>query len=96
MKTLGEAIREFFSREGLAARGGKVDLEAAWRQAAGEATAARTTLGVVKRGVLCIGVDSAPLLHELNSFQKKQLTEAMRALCPKAGIVELRFSVRTK
>ncbi len=97
IQSLGDAIQQYLRKEGLLARrSGGEDLESAWREAAGETTAARTRLCTLKRGVLRVEVEGAPLLHELESFRKAALTDAMRRLCPKSGIREIRFLVRSK
>ncbi len=96
VKTLGEAIQQYLQKEGLLSRSGKEDLPEAWRAAAGEEIAGHTQVCAMKRGVLRILVDSAPLLHELESFRKAELLEAMRGRCPKVTIRELRFVVQSR
>lgn len=96
MKTLGEAIQQFLKAQGLLARRGKEDLTAAWREAAGEAVAGHSRVCAPRKGVLRIEIDSAPLLHELNSFRRGELLAAMQRLCPRAALVEIRFAPNSK
>lgn len=96
IKTLGEAIRQFIEREGLLSRRPGDALSTAWKEVAGEGISSHTRVCALKSGILQVEVDSAPLLHELDSFRKNELLEALKRACPRSDLRGLRFTVQSR
>jgi predicted nucleic acid-binding Zn ribbon protein len=83
---------ELAARTGFGRLRATQEYEAAWQRVAGEAIAAQTRVGSLRRGVLEIVVASSPLLQEL-TFRKAALCAALAAALPEQRIEALRFRV---
>jgi predicted nucleic acid-binding Zn ribbon protein len=93
---LGEILSRLFAARGWGRRHERARLEEAWSAAIGISGAAHTRVGLLRRGVLEIVVDSAVLLQELAHFQKRILLEQLRSRLPGVTINDLRFRAGTK
>lgn len=88
---LGEILSRLFTARGWGRRGERQRLEAAWNAAVGDAIAARTRIGSLKRGVLEIEVGNGVLMQELASFRKRKLLDDLKAKLPDTPLRELKF-----
>ena len=66
-------------------------LSDAWATLTGEGIAARTRIRSFKDGNVVIEVDSPALLHELNSFMKRQLLLGLQATAAGRDVAGLRL-----
>jgi predicted nucleic acid-binding Zn ribbon protein len=92
---LGEILSRLFAARGWGRRQERARLEEAWSAAMGTSGAGHTRVGLLRRGVLEIVVDSAVLLQELAHFQKRALLEQLRSRLPETPINDLRFRAGT-
>lgn len=88
---LGEILSRLFAARGWGRRHERARLEEAWEAAIGTSGASHARVGLLRRGVLEVVVDSAVLLQELAHFQKRRLLEQLRARLPGVTINDLRF-----
>ena len=88
---IGEVLSRLFVARGWGRKQDRLRLEAAWSEAAGPETAAKTRVGALKRGVLEIEVVGAVLMQELASFQKRALLQRLREQLPGVTVSDLRF-----
>ena len=88
---LGEILGRLFAARGWGRRHERVRLEEAWAAVIGTSGATHTRVGLLRRGVLEIVVDSAVLLQELAHFHKRSLLEKLRTRLPGVTINDLRF-----
>ena len=93
---LSRAVSELIALKGLARVQGEAQLETIWRDLAGPKFAGRTKVLGIRRGVLQIGVGSAPLLSELVSFHQRALLRCLHERHPHLGIRDLRFRLRSE
>ncbi len=92
-RPLGDALGALFAQKGLARLHAASELEAAWREAAGENVASRTKVGGVRHGVLSISVSHPALLEELSAFRKAELLATLRERVPHLSLHDIRFRV---
>ena len=90
-RTLADALSEVVSLRGLARVGGDRQLAESWEHVSGPQIAARTRVIGIKRGVLQIGVDNAPLLSELISFHQNEFLKQLQGKFPVLKIRDLKF-----
>jgi predicted nucleic acid-binding Zn ribbon protein len=88
---LAEILSRLFTARGWGRRQGRLHLEKAWEEVAGEELAAQTRVGALRRGVLEVTVANAVLLQELTHFHKRRLLEQLRLKLPSTPITDLRF-----
>ncbi len=88
---LADILGRLFTARGWGRRQGRLQLEDAWTAAIGPQGMAHTRVGGLRRGVLEVLVDNAPLLQELAHFQKRTLLEQLRRQLPNTVIHDLRF-----
>jgi predicted nucleic acid-binding Zn ribbon protein len=88
---LGEILGRLFAARGWGRRHERTRLEEAWSAAIGTSGATHTRVGLLRRGVLEIVVDSGVLLQELAHFQKRSLLKKLRARLPGVTINDFRF-----
>jgi predicted nucleic acid-binding Zn ribbon protein len=88
---LGEILSRLFAARGWGRRHERLRLEETWAEIVGPRASGHTRVGVLRRGVLEIVVDSSVLLQELAHFQKRQLLEQLRARLTGMTINDLRF-----
>jgi len=77
MRSLGEALKGYVKRSGLASRLKHQELYRVWRQALRE-RADRTRITSVRSGTLEVEVDSAALVQELE-FERRNLEKLLQA-----------------
>lgn len=92
---LGEILSRLFAARGWGRRQGRLKLEEAWAEVAGPDHAGHTKVGVLRRGVLEILVDSAVLLQELANFHKRKLLQKLREQMRNTTFTDLRFRMGT-
>ncbi|MBW3539831.1 MAG: DUF721 domain-containing protein [Planctomycetes bacterium] len=80
---------------GLARRGSEAQLNELWRRIAGEKLAAGSRVAGIRRGVLQVAVDSAPLLSELAGFHRTSLLSAMRRERPDLELRDIKFRLQS-
>ncbi|MFO0843927.1 MAG: DUF721 domain-containing protein [Gemmataceae bacterium] len=88
---LAEILSQLFTARGWGRRQGRLHLEKAWAEVAGERFAPHTRVGALRRGVLEVQVGNAVLLQELTQFHRRPLLERLRARLPDTPITDLRF-----
>src|SRR5713101_1746937 len=93
---LGEILSRLFAARGWGRRHERIQLEEAWSEVIGQRGADHTRVGILRRGVLEILVDSSVLLQELAHFQKRHLLEQLRSRLPAIAIKDLRFRAGVK
>lgn len=92
--SIREVLALVFKQHGI---GGDPKLRrvvAAWREAVGSESFARTRVVSFLRNVLSVEVDSAALLQELAVYRKRELLQALRRV--EASISEVKFRVGGK
>jgi predicted nucleic acid-binding Zn ribbon protein len=90
-KQLSESLSEIVALRGLAKREGDTQLAEIWSNVAGKRISQSTRVIAIKRGVLNVGVRSAPLLSELAAFQKTELLEALQKQHADLKIRDIKF-----
>ena len=88
---LAEILSQLFTARGWGRRQGRLHLERAWADVAGEQFAPHTRVGALRRGVLEVQVGNAVLLQELTHYHRRRLLEQLRARLPGTPITDLRF-----
>lgn len=89
---IGDILSQIMARRGLARVQSGEAFAAAWKEAAGEAIAAYTRAGLVRRGVLEVKVANSVLVQEL-TFRKAALVADLARLLPDERIADVRFRV---
>lgn len=93
-KKMADVLSELMARRGYARQQAGEDLNAAWRQAAGELIGRQTRAGLVRRGALEVVVANSVLLQEL-TFQKESILASLATLLPQERINGLKLRVGT-
>ena len=88
---IGEVLARLFTLRGWGRRQGRLHLERAWAEAAGEEYAKQTRVAGLRRGVLEVEVANAVLLQELVHYHKRRLLEQLRGRLPEVTLTDLRF-----
>jgi len=91
---IGDILGRLFTARGWGRRQGRLKLESAWTEAAaavGPQVAEHTRVGALRRGVLEVVVDSAPLLQELAHYHKRRLLQELRRRLTDTAVTDLRF-----
>jgi len=91
-KPIADVLSELLARRGYARIQSAGLCIEAWREAAGEALAASTRPGAIRRGVLEVVVSNSTLVQEM-SFQKLALLGKLAELLPDENIRDLKFRV---
>jgi predicted nucleic acid-binding Zn ribbon protein len=91
-KPIAEVIAQLIQRRGYAQVRAASEWNEAWRQAAGEAFAAVTEVGLLRRGTLEVTAANSLVVQELG-FEKERILAALQAARPDAGLKQLRFKV---
>lgn len=73
---------------------GDAQLSDIWRETAGSRLAEQSVVLGVRRGVLHVGVASAPLLNEVASFHKASLLRQLQQNYAWLRVRDLRFKLR--
>lgn len=93
---LANALSRLIALRGLARVKGEAQLQEAWKEVAGERIAKHSRALEIRRGVLHIGVNNAPMLGELASFHKLNLLTKLKSDYPGLKIRDLKFLLKTK
>lgn len=93
---LSEAISQFISKRGLAARRSTSQIADAWKRASGERIAASSRYLCTRDRTVFIGVFNSALLTELVSFHAATLLAKLQAECPNMKIDSIRFQLKTQ
>ncbi len=88
---LREILSRLFTARGWGRRQGRLRLEQAWADAAGEELAKNSRVAGMRRGVLEVEVANAVLMQELAHYHKRRLLEQLRGRLPELTITDLRF-----
>ncbi len=88
---IGDILGRLFVQRGWGRRQGRLHLEQAWAEVAGEEIARQTRVAGMRRGVLEVEVGSAVLLQELSHYHKRRLLEGLRARLAGTTLTDLRF-----
>jgi predicted nucleic acid-binding Zn ribbon protein len=92
---IGEILGRLFAARGWGRRQGRLQLEEAWREAAGPKAAEHTRVAGVRRGIMEVLVDNAVLMQELAGFRKRKLLEALRGRLTNVTLHDLKFKAGT-
>ena len=89
---LGTVLDGLLGRRGLGRQHRQIeDVRAAWVRAAGEGTAAHTSVRSLRDGIVWIDVDSAALCHQLAAFERERLLVALTEGLTHAHVTDVRF-----
>jgi predicted nucleic acid-binding Zn ribbon protein len=77
-RSLADSLSELVALRGLARAGGDRQLTEIWNSVVGAEIAARTRVIGIKRSVLQVGVDNAPLLSELAAFHQADYLKTLQ------------------
>jgi predicted nucleic acid-binding Zn ribbon protein len=94
VEPVGKILRRVLKEHGLDRPKELKEIEIAWRDVAGPDVSAETSVLSFRKGVLTIGVSSAPLLSELTTYQREELLAALRARLPEPTVQDLGFRLR--
>jgi predicted nucleic acid-binding Zn ribbon protein len=90
---LSLALSELIAQRGYAQVQGDARLQAAWNEAAGPTIARQTRALAIRRGVLHVAVDHAPLLAELAGFYRQTFLEKLSMNHGDLKIHDLKFKL---
>ena len=90
---LSLALGELIAFRGYARVRGDAQLQSAWADAAGKTIARQTRAVAIRRGVLHVSVDHAPLLSELAGFYRLAFLEKLQELHAHLNIRDLKFKL---
>ncbi len=90
-ETLGEILAKVL--KDARRRGARLpaNVEAAWREIAGETVARNTRISSVRHGTVTVEVFSAALKQELEVYRREALLAALRARLPDVALDRLSF-----
>lgn len=92
---ISEALADYIAKRGIAHSSVNSRIQTVWDGICDERFRAVTSVIRLYRGVLEIGVSSAAILNELNSFHYANLLKELRDRCGHEMIRELRFQLKT-
>src|SRR5665213_36358 len=90
---LSLALSELIALRGYARVRGDAPLQSAWADAAGNTIARQTRAVAIRRGVLHVSVDHAPLLSELAGFYRQAFLEKLQELHAHLNIRDVKFKL---
>jgi hypothetical protein len=90
---LSSALSELIAMRGYARVRGDAQLQSAWADTAGLAIARQTRAVAIRRGILHVAVDHAPLLSELAGYYRQSLLEKLRKKHADLKIRDLKFKL---
>ena len=91
-KKIAEVMSQLVQRRGYAQVRTLGEWNDAWLAAAGDAFAAVTEVGQLRRGVLEVTAANSLVMQELG-FEKERILQELKTARPDAGIKQLRFRV---
>ena len=89
--SIGALMRDYLRSRGLSRRSHPAGLAEAWAEAVGPARAPGTRVAGLRGGVLTVGVESAPLRCELETFYHEDLLDRLRLLAPQVRVRRIVF-----
>jgi predicted nucleic acid-binding Zn ribbon protein len=90
---LSLALSELIAQRGYARVHGDARLQAAWNEAAGATIARQTRALAIRRGVLFVAVDHAPLLAELAGYHRQAILDKLSSQHADLKIRDLKFKL---
>lgn len=90
-EALGDVLRRVMRQPVFSTRRRRSKIARIWETAAGEELAAQTRPAALRKGVLIVDVGSSGLLHELQSFRRKELLDRVLEQDDSGRIRSLRF-----
>lgn len=93
---ISEALVDYIAKRGIARSSSNSRIQSVWAEICDERFRAVTSIIRLYRGVLEIGVSSAAILNELNSFHYDTFLKEFRDRCGHEMIRELRFQLKTR
>ena len=90
---LSLALSELIAQRGYARVHGDARLQTAWNQAAGATIARQTRALAIRRGVLYVAVDHAPLLSELAGYYRQAILDKLTGQYGDLKIRDLKFKL---
>lgn len=88
---LSAALSELITLRGLARARSNGQLEDIWKRVVDPNWGERTRVMGIRRGVLQVAVDSAPLRSELETYHKADLLRAIQDIAPHLNLRNLKF-----
>lgn len=88
---LSSALTELIALRGFARSRADLDLQEAWKTAAGEEWSHGTQPVRISRGVLTVEVRSSALLSELVAFHSPELTRKIQQQAPHLKVKSIKF-----
>lgn len=91
-RSIGESLGDFLKRSDVVKTSrAALKWSAVWGDIAGADVVAHTQVRGLRNGVLTIAVDSPPLLHELASFRRERLLQALNERAPASALKDIHF-----
>lgn len=90
---LSQTLSELIALRGYARTRGDAQLQSAWEEAAGATVARQTRALAIRRGVLHVAVDHAPLLSELAGFYRQSLLAKLQERHSHLKIRDIKFKL---
>jgi hypothetical protein len=88
---LGDVLRDFLETSGLAHKLKHLEIYRAWEDAVGPEIAAQTRVAGFAGHKLYVEVTSSARRHELSTFYKRQILDALRQQLPDTRIQDIVF-----
>ena len=88
---LGDILRDFLETSGLAHKLKHLEVHQAWETVVGPEIAAQTRIAGFTRHKLYVEVTSAARRHELSTFYKPRILDALRQQLPDVRIQDIVF-----
>jgi hypothetical protein len=88
---LGDILRDFLESSGLAYKLKHLEVYRAWEEAVGPEIAAQTRIAGFARHKLYVEVASAARRHELSTYYKQRILDALRQQLPNVRIQDIVF-----
>ena len=88
---IADVLSALFAQHGYGGVQALSALHRAWLDAAGEALAASSRPGKIRRGVLAVVAQNSIVVQEL-TFQKRQIVQRLSELVPELRITDIKFS----
>jgi hypothetical protein len=92
---LGNAVSRLIRNRGLAERSSNNALKTAWKNAVGDALAARSSVKKLQAGILVVNVTNGAALEELRGFRHDEVLQSLRQAFPDTEIRNIRYVRQT-
>lgn len=93
---LSEALLDYIAKRGIARSNGNTHIQSVWFEVCGERFRTATCILRLHRGILEIGVSTAAILNELNSFYYDTFLAEIHSRYGCELVRELRFLLKTR